>query len=175
MLGLVIVESVLLLHTRKRIYLRTNSNVSCTNWQLRLPPPCQFLYPVALPFTSLLLVLRAVALYKNNKYVTAFFALSWLAFLASCITIPMGAVGMQIGNTPFCIEMWASNFTRYAIIGTVSPVIHDTLIFVATTWDFMGNVYMDVNLKNAFNVMVLGRHLHAFSKSFLRDGQLYFL
>jgi len=132
----------------------------------------KFLYPVALPFTSLLLVLRAVALYKNNKYVTAFFALTWLAFLASCIAMPMGEVGIQIGNTPFCMETPASNFPRYAII---APVIHDTLIFVATTWAFMGNVYMDVNLKNAFNVMVLGRHLHAFSESFLRDGQLYFL
>ena len=130
------------------------------------------LYPVALPFTSLLLVFRAVALYKNNKYVTAFFALSWLVLLANSIAFSSGIVGMQIENTPYCME---TNFKRYAIVGMISPAIHDTLIFVATTWVFVGNSSAEINLKNAFKVMVTGRHLLAFSKSLLRDGQLYFL
>jgi len=130
------------------------------------------LYLVALPFTSLLLVFRAVACYKNNKYVTAFFTLSWLAVLAGSIAFSRGIVGIQIGNTPYCME---TNFTRYAMIGAISPAIHDTLIFVATTWVFMGNSSAEINLKNAFKVMVLGRHLLAFSKSLLRNGQLYFL
>jgi hypothetical protein len=33
----------------------------------------------------------------------------------------------------------------------------------------------DVNMKNGIKVMVLGKHLPAFSKSILRDGQFYYL
>ena len=130
------------------------------------------LYPVALPFTSLLLVFRAIACHKNNKYVTAFFTLSWLTLLANSVAFSLGIVGMQIENTPYCME---TNFKWYAIIGVISSAIHDTLIFVATTWVFVGNSSAEINLKNAFKVMVTGRHLLAFSKSLLRDGQLYFL
>ena len=64
---------------------------------------------------------------------------------------------------------------QFPKIRVVGLAIHDTLIFVATTWVFMGNSHMEINLNNAFSVMVLGRHLLAFSKALMRDGQLYFL
>ena len=131
-----------------------------------------FLYTVALPSTCLLLVFRVVALYKNNKYVIAFFGLCWLAVLALSIVVPMGASGMRIKNTPYCIQL---TFKPYGIFGAIAPLVHDTLIFLATTWVFMRNSYLETNLKNSYNIMVLGRNLPAFSKSLLRDGQLYFL
>ena len=159
-------------YIRKRTYLSTNSNLAAPVANCDYIRHVNVLYPVALPFSSLLLIFRTVALYKNNKYVTAFFALSWLVLLASSIAFSTGIVGIQIRNTPYCMEI---NFTRYAIIGAIKSALHDTLIFVATTWVFMGNSSAEINLKNAFKVMVLGRHLLAFSKSLLRDGQLYFL
>ena len=133
-----------------------------------------FLYTIAFPSTSLLLVFRVVALYKNNKYAIAFFALCWLAVLALSIVVPMGASGMQIENTPYCVLL---NFKPYAIIGAITPAVHDTLIFVATTLVFVKNSYMGTNMKNSYNIIVLGRNLPAFSKSLLRDsdGQFYFL
>jgi len=131
-----------------------------------------FLYSIALPSTTLLLVFRVVALYKNNKYVVAFFALCWLAVLALSIVVPMGTTGMQIKNTAYCVQL---NFKPYAIIGAIAPAVHDALIFVATAWAFLRNSYMEPNLKNSYNVIVLGKHLPAFSKSLLRDGQLYIL
>ena len=131
-----------------------------------------FLYPVALPVTVLLLVFRVVALYKNNKFVVAFFSLSWLAILAISIVVSLSVSGMQIGKTPYCIEVARK---KESILAAAAPFVHDTLIFGATTWVFMKNSYMEANLKNSFDTMVLGKHLPAFSRSLLRDGQLYFL
>jgi len=131
-----------------------------------------FLYPVAVPFTILLLVFRVVALYKNNKYVVTFFALSWLAILAISIAIPFGMTGVQIGNTLYCLEI---RLQQYAMLAAIGHCIHDILIFLAATWAFMTYSHMEPNMKNSFNVGVLGRHLPAFSKSLLQDGQLYFL
>ena len=108
----------------------TSSNFSCTNWQLRLHPSRQF--PVHC-CSAFLLVLRVVALYKNNKCVFSFFGLCWLAVLAISIIVPMGAKGMQIQNTPYCVE---TKFKPYAITGAITPFVHDTLIFLAMTWVF---------------------------------------
>ena len=108
----------------------------------------------------------------NSKYAVAFFGLSWLAILANSIFVSMGVVGMQIGRTPYCVEI---KFQRQSILGAIGPIVHDTLIFMATAWAFMKNSCIEANVKNSFQFMVLRRHLPAFSKSLLRDGQLYFL
>ena len=131
-----------------------------------------FLYAVALPFTVLFLVFRVVALYMNSKYAVAFFGLSWLAFLANSIFVSMGVVGMQIGNTPYCAQ---ASFQLQSILSTIIPTIHDSLIFMATTWVFMKNSNRKPSVENSFDIMVLGKNLLPLSKSLLRDGQLYFL
>jgi len=84
----------------------------------------------------------------------------------------MGVAGMQIENTPYCIEIKSH---AVSILGAIGPVIHDVLIFLATVWILMQNSYIEANVKNSFQVMVLGRNLPAFSKALLHDGQLYFL
>ena len=173
MLGLVIIESVpfslpvkdLLIYKQIRILAAPIGNCDYIR-------RVGFLYAVALPFTVLLLVFRVVALYKNSKYAIAFFGLSWLAFLANSIVVSMGVVGEQIKNTPYCLE--AKPQTQ-SILGVIGPIVHDTLIFIATAWAFMKNSYLKTNVDNVLDVMVLGRHLPAFSRSLLRDGQLYFL
>jgi len=131
-----------------------------------------FLHAIAVPFTVLLLVFRVVALYTDRKYAVAFFGLFWLAFLANSIAASIMVKGMPIGNTPYCAE--GTSPTR-AILSVIGPIVHDTLIFMATAWAFMKDSYIKTNVENSFNIIVLGRHLPAFSKSLLRDGQLYFL
>jgi len=86
----------------------------------------------------------------------------------------MGVTGMQIENTPYCVEIKPQT---ESILGAIGPVIHDVLIFLATAWILMQNSYIEANasVKNSLKIMVLGRHLPAFSKALLRDGQLYFM
>ena len=130
------------------------------------------LYPFTIPLTVLLFVMRVSALYNNNKYVVVFFSITWLSVLAACIAVPIGAIGTQIGTTKYCIE---DKTPLAAKLSSFCPFLHDSLVFIATSWALMRSSYSEVNVKNGFRVMVLGRHLPAFSKSILRDGQAYFL
>jgi len=172
-LGLVIVESVLFSLPVK--------GFTCLQIRILAAPigncdyirRVSFLYAVAMPFTVLLLVFRVVALYMNNKYVIVFFALSWLSVLAISMAVPFGMTGMQIKNTAYCVEIKSK--PHAILLSAIGPGIHDILIFMATIWALMKNSYTETNMKNSFNVMVLGRHLPAFSKSLLHNGQLYFL
>ena len=84
----------------------------------------------------------------------------------------MGVLGKQIGKTPYCLEI---KLDKQSILGAICPIVHDALIFMATAWAFMKNAYTETNMENSFDIMVLGRHIPAFSKSLLRDGQFYFL
>ena len=116
--------------------------------------------------------MRIYALYRDNKYVITFFSLSWLALLGGCIAVPIGATGMKIGTTRYCHD---GKGDLVNVLGSIIPLIHDTLIFIATAWGLMKHSYVNVGLKNNVKGVVLGRHLPAFSRSILRDGQAYYL
>ncbi len=130
------------------------------------------IYAVAFPTTILLFVLRVCALYHNQKSIVAFFSLSWISVLVTSILLSIGTRGERIHNTKYCIEIKSTSSSR---IAAIIPVVHDTLVFVVTSWAFMRNSYLERNVQNGFAVMVLGKHLPAFSKSILRNGQAYFL
>jgi len=73
----------------------------------------------------------------------------------------MGVKGKQIQNTLYCTKTMAK---PHAIIGAITPFIHNTLILVATTWVFMKK-YIETKMENSF----------AFFKALLGDGQSYLL
>jgi hypothetical protein len=129
------------------------------------------LYPFTVPLTTLLFVMRVCALYDNNKYAIAFFSTTWLFVLSGAIVAPISSIGAK-GTTKDCVD----NRTEVATLLTFLPVfVHDGLIFIATSWALMRVSYSDLNVKRGIGVMVFGRHLPAFSKSILRDGQAYYL
>ena len=128
--------------------------------------------PVTIPSTTLLFVFRVCALYNNNQYVVAFSSISWLVVLGSSFTVPIGSKAVNIGITKYCVPMKPKSSTSFAI---VYPVIHETLVFLATSWAFLQNSFTDVNFTNGFRVMVMGNFLPAFSRSILHNGQAYYL
>ena len=128
-------------------------------------------YCIRLPLTTLLFVIRVCALYDNNKYVIDFFSMTWLFVLSGSIVSPISSIGVK-GSPKDCVD----SRTEVATVLSFLPVfVHDGLIFIATSWALMRVSYPDVNVKRGFGVMVFGRHLPAFSKSILRDGQAYYL
>jgi len=129
-----------------------------------------FLYTVALPSTLLPFVARVSALYGNNRFVVTFFSLLWLCVLASAIAVALGTSALRIGKTNYCAESRAKKSSVLAAMA----LVYDTLIFMATSWALMRS-YTPVTSNRAFRNMVLGKHLFAFSKSILRDGQAYYL
>jgi hypothetical protein len=133
-----------------------------------------FIYSVAIPSTLLLFVFRVCALYHNRKYAVVFFSSLWMGLLACSIIMPFGISAFKIPLTGYCVE------TKKSFVYTVidlSPFIHDTVIFLATSWAFISNssAYQDMTLKNGLRILILGKFLPAFSKTILRDGQLYYL
>ena len=130
------------------------------------------LYPIAIPLGILPLMVRVFAIYRNNKFVIAFFSITWLSVLGGCVAMPIGSAGRNFGSTKYCYQKLTDPTNA---LTSFSPFIHDSLIFLATSWAFMRNSYSGLCIKNIFRVAVLGRELPPFSKSILRDGQAYYL
>jgi hypothetical protein len=127
-----------------------------------------------MPSTLLLFVFRVCALYQNRKYAVVFFSALWIGLLACSIIMPFGVSAYTIPISGYCIEI-KSDLTTSLV--ELSPFIHDTIIFLATSWAFVSNssAYQDMNLKNGLRILLSGNPLPAFSRSILRDGQLYYL
>ena len=130
------------------------------------------MYPFTVPTTVLLFVVRVCALFDNNRFVVVFFTFSWLAVFATSIMVPVAAEAAAIGDTNYCMILPGKNYMK---IITFIPFAHETLVFFASSWAFMRRSYVDLSIKNGINVMILGRHLPAFTKSILHGGQTYFL
>ncbi len=83
----------------------------------------------------------------------------------------MGVRGEPIANTGYCIEYKTPLAWEFA---RIVPFIHDTIVFMATSFALMRNSYSD-DSKGKLEAIVFGKYLPAFSKSLLRDGQAYYL
>jgi hypothetical protein len=132
------------------------------------------MYPFAIPLTILPFVVRIFALYRNNKYVIAFFSVTWLSVLGSCVVMPIGIISITSGTRKYCLQNKLLSMPALRIF----LFIHDSFIFLATSWALMRNSYQSdagLGVKKGIRVMVLGRHMLPFSKAILRDGQAYFL
>lgn len=130
------------------------------------------LFPLTMPSNTLLFVFRVCALYNDNKYVVAIFSLSWLLVLGLSIAVPIGNTAVNIGTTKYCVFTRRKSSTSLAVF---YPFVHETMVFIATSWALLRNSYIDINIKNGFKVVVMGNFLPAFSKSVLHDGQAYYL
>jgi hypothetical protein len=99
--------------------------------------------------------------------------MTWLFVLGAHIFVPIVTSGANIGTTKYCFLQHRTNLAN--LLTSASVFIHDSLVFIATSWAFMRISFSNVNVKNGIGVMVFGRNLTPFSKSILRDGQAYFL
>src|SRR5258706_10597548 len=133
------------------------------------------LYPFAIPLSVLPFVIRVAMLFGRNRYVTAFFYLSWLSVVGGCIAMSIGSIGIKIGTTDHCSLIIGELPNA---LSSICPLIHDTLIFFATSWGFIQmssrSYYSGANnVKNGIGVVVFGKDIQPFA--ILRDGQAYYL
>jgi len=125
-----------------------------------------------IPTTLLLFVLRTSALYNNNRYIVGLLSMSWLGVLICSILVPFGVSGYAIAKTGYCIEVKTALAGGFA---EISPFVHDTIVFFATSWALSKSSYPHDNAKGKLQAMFLGKYLPTFSKSILHDGQAYYL
>jgi hypothetical protein len=93
--------------------------------------------------------------------------------LVGCIAVPIYSTAINIGTTKYC-SLIITDLPNAQALSLVCPLIHDSLIFIATSWA-LRNSYYNIDVKNGIRAMVLGKHLHPFSRSILRNGQAYYL
>ncbi|KAF7349071.1 hypothetical protein MVEN_01429000 [Mycena venus] len=129
-------------------------------------------YAIAMMANSLLFFLRARAIFNKNPYLVAFFFCLWLSVVAAAIALPTSEKAGTIGPTAYCMIL---DSKPYGIAMGITPVIHDTVLFLAISWRLFGNSYVDHGLKGNLRAFFTGEYLPQFSKAVLKDGQLYYL
>jgi hypothetical protein len=108
------------------VIMHANIFISCSSRQLRLYSPNQHIISIYHPIVPF--VMRVSALYNNNKYAIVLLSVSWLSVLGSCIAVPIGATGFNIGTTKYCLDAKTKTANALALFW---PFIHDSLIVVA--------------------------------------------
>ena len=128
----------------------------------------------ALTLTSLLFFFRVRAVFERSNWVVAFFATSWLAILGGCLAFIIYIFeNPMTGNTQaVCVH---ENITPYVAATTITPLINDTLIFLAISWRLLLNSYCSYTIRSGIRPFILGDHLPVLSKALFRDGQAYYL
>ena len=126
-------------------------------------------YSSTVALTTLLFFFRTRAVFDQNRWIIAFFAGLWLTVSVGCLAFIIYAL---VSSHPECIDKRANPFIA---LTTITPLINDTLVFLAITWRLFRNSYARPTLKSGFRFLVFGDYLPAFSRALLRDGQAYYL
>jgi len=131
-----------------------------------------WLYVVAVPATSLLFFFRVRAMFNNNLYVTLFFSFMWLAVVGGSVTSTQGVTLVPLGTTNYCTN---GRMDEYVIASGIIPLVNDTLVFIAISWRLVRGSHRGPIRKGGSWSFIFGKHLPAFSRSLLQDGQVYYL
>ncbi|KAF7373748.1 hypothetical protein MSAN_00586300 [Mycena sanguinolenta] len=129
-------------------------------------------YAITVPANCLLFFLRARAIFNRNRYLVLFFLVVWLSVLGTAAVLPSGVFASNIGPTPYCLTTSAKSYAGG--IG-ITPLIHDTIVFLAISWRLFENSHVGHGLTENIRAFWTGEYLPRFSKAILKDGQLYYL
>ncbi|CAA7262449.1 unnamed protein product [Cyclocybe aegerita] len=145
--------------------------------------PCQTLslvtaclFAIAGSSTTLLFLIRVLAIFDGNKPMRIFFRSMWLAVIGGVLTPTIeGLVGENIGPTKYCIK---ANVPKYVGAAVIIPLINDTLVFLAISWQLMRGAprkARERTEKIRLWSALRGDYLPSFSRGLLQDGQVYYL
>jgi hypothetical protein len=129
-------------------------------------------------FTSLLFLIRVLALYRGNKMVIGVFAFLWLCAFGSALTIPIGdgnGAKHFLPNNPYCIS--TVNYPAYEGAGFIIPAIFDTLVFTAISYRLYPSyeVSPESTWRAQISVLFSGRGIPKLSRALMESGQQYYL
>lgn len=123
--------------------------------------------------TAMLFLLRALAIWKNHKYIMLFLSTFWVALVGAVTTIPIGIRGEHIGSTMQCM---ITRVDGYEKTGPVTVILYDSVIFMIIAYRILhATVYeegMRPRLKAFFGSK---KSIPNLSRALLRGGQKYYL
>jgi hypothetical protein len=125
-------------------------------------------FAVAVPSTASLFFLRVRAIFHKTPVIVGLFFALWVATLATSIMVPFGIEGTHIGTTQYCIN---ASVKGYAGAGTVTNMVHGTLVFLAISFKLLSMNEQSSRMKAFVN----GQGVSRISSAILTSGQLYYL
>ncbi|KAJ3511793.1 hypothetical protein NLJ89_g3893 [Agrocybe chaxingu] len=131
-----------------------------------------WLFTLSVSSTSLLFLIRIIAIFDRNKWVIVFFIFMWLSVVAGVLASTQGVLGAKIGPTRYCINV---SMESYVSAGSIIPLVNDTFVFLAISWKLMKNSAISRPRIGKIKAFFRGHYLPAFSKGLLQDGQVYYL
>ncbi|KAF8166292.1 hypothetical protein K438DRAFT_1984337 [Mycena galopus ATCC 62051] len=129
-------------------------------------------YAIAVSANSLLFFLRARAIFDRNRIMVAAFFVLWLTVVGTAAATPTVIFGGNIGPTPYCTTVSGKPYA--GAIG-ITPLIHDTVVFLSISWRLLGNSSRGYGGRVNVRGFLTGEYLPRFSKAVLQDGQIYYL
>ncbi|KAF9255463.1 hypothetical protein L218DRAFT_1035450 [Marasmius fiardii PR-910] len=131
-------------------------------------------YIISTGSTSFLFLLRVVAVWNWNKWITATFTVLWLATIGVTITVPVGFGSSHIGTTQACLITRVADYTEFSII---TALMYDSAVVLSITYRILMNSFYEGNPSAHFKAFIgNGRSiLPKLSKHLLRSGQQYYL
>jgi hypothetical protein len=131
------------------------------------------MYVICIPATSLLFFFRVRAVFSGSKYIIWFFSFMWLAVLGSALTVPQAGFATRIGSMRYCTTRII--LQPFTVVCVIVSLVYDTLVLLALTVGFVMNTHRELTLKQGVRTMMYGDYLPAFSRTMLRDNQMYYL
>ncbi|KAF9262406.1 hypothetical protein L218DRAFT_809361, partial [Marasmius fiardii PR-910] len=131
-------------------------------------------YVLTTAFTSMLFLLRVIAVWNRSIWATTLFIFLWLCTVGATVTIPVGISGGHIGPTRACINTRVESYVEAAAIASM---INDSAVFFAITYQILMNSLLEERPSAQFQTFIgRGRSiLPALSRNLLRSGQQYYL
>lgn len=141
----------------------------------RLALVLNWLYPAAIPATSLLFFARVRAIYAYKRSVTVIFGILWIIEFAACMLVPFGTAGGNIGFTPYCM---VSRISPIDGAPTITLTVFDTTVFLAISYRLMGHRSTqpaNQSWADVSKAFLSGARLPSLPRSILAQGQIYYM
>uniref|UniRef100_A0A8H8CMZ3 Transmembrane protein n=1 Tax=Psilocybe cubensis TaxID=181762 RepID=A0A8H8CMZ3_PSICU len=134
-----------------------------------------WMFFISVPSTSLLFFFRVRALYIDRRYLLCVFFFLWLSVLGGSLATSLSqGKATKIGPSAYCLGGSMKSYS--SAVGTM-VIINDTVVFLAIS-RYLANIAHEHEYllsTKSLKTYVLGTDLPHFSRTFLQDGQLYYL
>lgn len=169
----VVIEGKLFLHLESRTSANASSVAPLHSCDV-IARTIGVLNAITTPTTAFLFLVRLNAIYLDNRTAVTFFSLCWVALLG-CYVYDSILATIHIRYIP------SANMCGLTLDGPsdassfLSIASFDTIVYVAISWRLAAGSWTAGSWSGHLKSFISGSGLYRFSRTLLRDGQMYYL